>query len=333
MKSSRSSVPGSSSETGNGVEGVPSARPDQTEIRQERVEGGSHRSGFVAVLGRPNVGKSTFINTVIGRRLAAVTPRPQTTRRRLLAIHTLPDAQILLLDTPGLHRARDLLNKRLVEVARQCAREADVLLWVIDAERGIADEDRDVAGLIRETGAACVVMLNKIDRISKPQLLPLMEEASKLLPEAEILPACARTGEGVPEIIEAIVRRLPEGPRYYPAEQLTDETERSIVAEIVREKVILHTRQEVPYAVAVSVDSFQEKPERRLVVIQATIHVDRPTQKPIVIGRGGELIKAIGKDARLEIERFLGCRVYLELFVRVQEGWTRQAARLREFGL
>ena len=292
-----------------------------------------HRSGFVAIVGRPNVGKSTLLNRILGRKIAAVTPKPQTTRRRLLGIKTLPTAQILFVDTPGIHKARDLMNERMVERALQSLPEADVVLWMVDARKGVEPGDREIAALLPPAPKPVIVALNKIDGGRKAALLPLIAELAVLAPERHIVPVSARSGENVETLLDAIVAALPEGPRYYSPEELTDEPERAIVAEIVREKVMMETRDELPYAVAVTVDAFEEKPKKDLVVITATIHVARDSQKPIVIGQRGGRIKSIGQAARVEVEALLDKRVFLELFVRVQADWTRNPARLREFGL
>jgi GTP-binding protein Era len=290
-----------------------------------------HRSGFVALVGRPNAGKSTLLNRYLGRKIAIVTPKPQTTRRRMLGIKTLENAQVLFVDTPGIHRARDLLNERMVAAAKRSLEEADVVVWLVDARVGIDEVDRDIAALL-SAARSVIVALNKIDAGEKAKLLPLMKRVSELLPGRDVIPVSGLTGENAGVLLDAVVRALPEGPRYYPGDELTDEPERAIAAEIIREKVMLETRQEVPYSVAVTVDDFAEK-GKRLVVIKATIHVARASQKPIVVGQGGRTIRAIGQAARREIEQMLDARVFLELFVRVQADWTRQAARLREFGL
>ena len=292
-----------------------------------------HRSGFVGIVGRPNVGKSTLLNRILGRKIAAVTPKPQTTRRRLLGIKTQPAAQILFVDTPGIHQARDLMNERMVERALQSLPESDAVLWVVDAAQGLDAGDREIAALLPAPPKPVVVALNKIDERPKAALLPRIAEIAALVPDRSVVPVSARTGENVDALLEAIAAVLPEGPRYYPPEELTDEPERAIVAEIVREKVMLETRDEIPYAVAVSVDAFEEKPTKGLAVIKATIHVARESQKPIVIGQRGGRIKAIGQAARVDIEALLERRVFLELFVRVQADWPKHLARLREFGL
>lgn len=292
-----------------------------------------YRSGFVAIVGRPNAGKSTLLNRVLGCKIAIVTPKPQTTRRRLLGIKTLPEAQVLFVDTPGIHRSRGLLNDRMVDQARQAVQDCDVALWMVDTTRPLDQVDREIASLIRSRGKKAVVALNKIDRGAGPRLLPIMQAASEILPDGEVIPVSALTGEGVDALVRALVERLPEGPQYYPAGEITDETERAIVAEIVREKVMLQTRDEVPYGVAVTVDAFEEKAEKNLVVIRATVHVERDSHKIIVVGQGGKRILAIGTAARVGIEALLGTRVFLELFVRVSPDWTRRAGQLKEFGL
>ena len=293
-----------------------------------------HRSGFVSIVGRPNVGKSTLLNAFLGRKIAIVTPKPQTTRRRLLGIKTRPLAQILFVDTPGIHQARDLLNERMVEQAVGSLPDADAVLFVVDAAAArLNSGDRAIAALLPAPPRPVIVALNKIDACPKQTLLPLMAELDGLLPGRPIVPVAALTGENVETLLSAIEPCLPEGPRYYPADELTDEPERAIVAEIVREKVMLETREEIPYAVAVTIDAYQEKPTQNLVVITATVHVARESQKPILVGHRGACIKRIGQTARVDIEALLGRRVFLELFVRVQADWTKRVARLREFGL
>ena len=292
-----------------------------------------HRSGFVSIVGRPNVGKSTLLNGILGRKIAAVTPKPQTTRRRLLGIKTLPAAQLLFVDTPGIHKARDLMNERMVERALESLPEADAVLWVVDARRGLGAGDREIAALLPGPAKPVIVALNKIDGRPKAALLPLMAAIAALAPDRAIVPVSARSGENLEALLTAIVAVLPEGPRYYPADELTDESERSVVAEIVREKAMLETRDEIPYALAVTIDAFDEQRGKDLVVIKATIHVARESQKPILVGERGSRIKAIGQAARPEIEALLGKRVFLELFVRLQADWTKHLGRLREFGL
>ena len=290
-----------------------------------------HRSGFVALLGRPNVGKSTLLNRLLGQKVAIVTPKPQTTRQRILGIKTLPEAQIIFIDTPGLHVPRNLINRRMVQVAERASEEADLLLWVVDAVDGITGGDRKIAERLQAERRPLCVVVNKIDRRGSTELLPLLASLDQLLPGRDVVPLSAERGTNLDALLTLIVRFLPEGPCLYDADALTDQTERMLAQEAVREQVLLQTRQEIPYAVAVTVDKFEEKND--LAVISATIHVEKDSQKGILIGQRGARIKEIGRAARLELERVLGRRVFLELFVRVQEEWTTREALLKEFGL
>jgi GTP-binding protein Era len=293
----------------------------------------AHRAGTAVIVGRPNVGKSTLLNALVGQKVAIVTPRPQTTRTRIIGIRTLPDAQLVLVDTPGLHQARSLLNRRMVDLARSSLAEGDVAVLVIDASAKLTGGDREIAEGLAATKAPTVVVLNKIDLIAKSKLLPLMAMLAEILPHAEIVPASAKTGAELSTVLDLVVRKLPEGLRLYPEDDFTTETERSLVQELVREQIFLATRDEVPYGVAVLLDEFTEKPEKGLTVVKATILVDRESHKPIVLGTKGERIKAIGTTARKEIEALLGTKVFLELFVRVEPGWAESARRLTELGL
>jgi GTP-binding protein Era len=292
-----------------------------------------HRCGFVALIGRPNAGKSTLLNRILGRKVAIVSAKPQTTRTRILGIKTLAGAQIVLVDTPGIHEARDMLNKRMVAVAERAIVDADLVVWLVDATRGEVGLDGRIVRMLSTSRARCCIALNKVDAVAKPTLLPLIARIAELLPGREIVPISALSGENVDRLIDILSSQLPEGPPHYGEDELTDQSERALVQEIVREKVLDETHHEVPYSTAVSIDAFEEHPERDLVVIKATIHVSRDSQKPIVIGRGGSRLKLIGQKARQEIEHLLHTRVFLELFVRVQEGWTTDLRRIKEFGL
>lgn len=290
-----------------------------------------HRSGFVTIAGRPNVGKSTLLNQLLGQKVAIVTAKPQTTRNRILGIKTLPEAQILFIDTPGLHTARTLINRRMVEAATRAVEEADVVLLVVDAVEGVTPADRELAGRLTTVSRPLCVVVNKIDRLNRLQVLPLLATLDQLLPGRDVVPVSALKKTNLDALVAVIVRLLPEGPRLYDADALTDQTERTLVQEVVREKVLMQTRDEIPYAVAVTVDAFEEKPN--VTVITATIHVERDSQKGVLIGQRGARIREIGRAARLELEHMLGRRIYLELFVRVQEEWTKREALLKEFGL
>ncbi len=291
------------------------------------------RSGFVAIIGRPNVGKSTLMNHLLEEKVAIVTPKPQTTRNQIRGIRTTPTSQIIFLDTPGIHRARSLINQRMVDIAKGTLREVDVALWIIDAKEGLSSENEDIAQLIADSGKTALVAVNKIDLVAKPKLLPLLERIPLILPGREIVPISALKAENLSVLIDLILKSLPEGPRYYPEDEITDQTERFIAAEIIREKIFLLTREEIPYGVAVVIEEFSEKPQKHLVVIKATIHSERDSHKPMLIGKKGAMLKAIGSAAREELEGLLGCKVYLELFVKVHRGWTQDPGALTELGL
>lgn len=300
-----------------------------------------HRSGFIAIVGRPNVGKSTLLNQFLGVKIAIVTPKPQTTRNRITGIRTTPNGQIVFLDTPGIHRAHSLMNRRMVEIALKTLKEVEGVLWLVDAREGIRAEDEDVARTLKESAMTTLILLNKMDLISKGRLLPLMERCSVLLPGREIIPISALKGENVPLVLELIEKFLPEGPRYYPEGEVTDQTERFVASEIIREKIFLLTREEIPYGTAVTIDEFVEKDvrepqsneEKSLIVVKATIHVERESHRPILIGKKGSMLKEIGIQAREELESLLGCKLFLELFVKVQKGWTQDPHTLTELGL
>ncbi|MGH7829158.1 MAG: GTPase Era [Candidatus Binatia bacterium] len=305
-----------------------------TEISERAKERAvPHRSGFVAIVGRPNVGKSTLLNQLLGEKVAIVTPKPQTTRNQIKGIKTTPDLQIVFLDTPGIHRARSILNRRMVDTAVRSLEEVDAVLWLLDANKGTQREDADIAAILKKSSPQTLILLNKMDLISKGKLLPLMEQCSKLLPGREIIPLSALKGENIQLLLDTIVRHLPEGPRYYPEGNVTDQTERFIASEFIREKIFLLTREEIPYKTAVTIDEFTEKEEKNLIVIKATIHTEREAHKPILIGKKGSMLKEVGRQAREELELLLGCKIFLELFVKVHGGWTQDPHALTEMGL
>lgn len=293
----------------------------------------AHRAGFVALVGRPNVGKSTLLNRIMGRKLAIVTPKPQTTRHRILGVETRPGAQFLFVDTPGLHQPHNLMGERMVKTARQSLADADVALWVIDAIAGILDEDRALAGELASVKQPVVVALNKLDRVPRARLLELSHQLGELLPGRHVVPVSALDGANVDELLRTVEQHLPESPALFPADVQTDLPERFFAAEIVREQLLLATHEEVPYQSAVRIESFEERPGKDLVVIAATILVARTSQRAIVLGEKGARIKHIGQQARLELERFLGVRVYLELHVKVDDKWFSKAHTLGELGL
>jgi len=290
--------------------------------------------GYVSLIGRPNAGKSTLLNRLVGAKIAIVSDKPQTTRTRILGVRTSPEAQVVYVDTPGIHRPLHRMNVRMVDAALETIREVDLLGLVVDASEPRGSGDRFLLDLVKHAPPPVCLVLNKIDRIRKSRLLPLIEAYAKEASFAEIVPISAATGENVDRLERVILERLPEGEPLYPAGYLTDQPERVLAAEIVREKLLASTRAELPFATAVLVDRFEETPgEPPLVRIYATIVVERESQKPIVIGHGGEMIKRIGTAAREELERLFGARVFLDLRVRVREAWREDDRTLAELGL
>ena len=292
------------------------------------------RSGFVAIVGAPNVGKSTFLNRVLEFKLAITSDKPQTTRHRILGVYNRPDLQIVFLDTPGLHRARRALNKRMVETAKAALLEVDAALFMVEAsDKGMAQGSR-VAGILESAGRPVVLALNKVDLVrDKSRLLPYLEQAAQWGSWRALVPISALKGEGSERVLEELAGLLPTGDPLFPADMITDLSERFLVSELIREKVFRLTGQEVPYASAVTVDQFLE-PEApgRPIAVSATIHVESRGQKGILIGKGGAMIKKIGTAARRDMERLLGHKVFLELFVRVEPKWSRDRRGLEKLG-
>jgi GTP-binding protein Era len=289
------------------------------------------RAGFVTVVGRPNVGKSTLVNRIVGQKVAIVSNKPQTTRNRILAVVNKPGGQIVLYDTPGLHKPMHALNRRMVETATKSLGQVELALWVVDATEGYSPADRYVRDLLAKAQVKTLLVVNKVDLVSKPKLLPLIDRYQNLLPFAEIIPVSAKAGDNVDRLVDLVLEHLPEGEALYPEDFLTDQPERFFVAEIVREKILHKTREEIPYSVGVLIDSFKE--EEGMVRIEASILVERDGQKAILIGKGGEMMKAVGTDARHEIEALLGTKVYLGLFVKVKERWRDDKSVLSALGL
>jgi GTPase len=290
------------------------------------------KSGFIGIVGRPNVGKSTLLNSIMGEDIAITSPKPQTTRNRIMGIKHLADGQMIFLDTPGIHDPHRPLNTAMVKTARNVIGDVDVLLVLIEAGNRIYPEDRALFEALKPNHHRAIMVINKVDLIKKDTLLPLIDEAREVFPCQAFLPICARTGDGVPALLQEIRNLLPEGPPYFPEDMLTDRSERFIAAEIIREKILLLTHREIPYATAVVVESFQEVEAKNLIRIQATIHVERDSQKKILIGQKGSMLKRIGTAARLDMERFFAARVFLEMFVRVQKDWTHSERLVKEFG-
>ena len=289
---------------------------------------GEHfKSGFVSLVGLPNAGKSTLLNALVGQKVAIVADKPQTTRTSIQGVYTSPEAQIVFIDTPGIHKADSPLNKRLMGTVRAALEERDLLLYLVDSSHPAGDADRQALDLVRKTGTPVVLVLNKTDLVrEKPRLLKLIDEYRKLFEFADYVPVSALRGQGLDDLRKAIIERLPEGPAYFPEDYVTDQPERFLAAELVREKVLLATRQEVPHSVTVIVDRWEETPS--LTRIYATIRVEREGQKGIVIGHKAATLKQIGTLARQEMERLFGVKIYLDLHVRVQPGWREKSAFL-----
>lgn len=293
----------------------------------------NYRAGFVTLAGRTNVGKSTLLNRLVGRKVAAVTPRPQTTRRRIVGIRTDERAQMILIDTPGLHQPRAAMNRRMVDTARRCLAEGEVIAAVIAANAPLGDEDRALLETVAALARPAVVAVNKIDLAARERLMPLIKSAHELIPKAEIVPVSALTGENLDELVRVISALLPESPPLMPGDEYTDQTERMLAEEIIREKIFLAMREEIPFSTAVQVEDFKEETERNLAKIRALIIVERESHKGMVIGAGGRQLKSIGTAARLELEEMLGRRIFLELHVKVEKGWTGDPRKLKELGL
>jgi len=291
----------------------------------------SLRSGFVTLIGRPNSGKSTLVNQLVGEKISIVTDKPQTTRNIIRGIVTRPEGQLVLVDTPGVHKPIHRMNSLMMKSVRDAISDVDVLALMVDASQRFGKGDQFALELITPLSPTKVLILNKIDRVKKPDLLPLIDMYSKLTKFEEIVPVSALSGENIETLVKVLFQLLPTGPPLYPEDQLTDRQERSIAAEMIREKLINLTEEELPYSMAVSVDRFEES--EAICRIYATIHVERETQKGIVIGKAGRLLKEAGIAARQDLEKLLGRQVYLELHVKVTADWREDDEALRNFGV
>ena len=290
--------------------------------------------GFVSLIGRPNAGKSTLLNRLVGTKLAIVSDKPQTTRTRILGVQNYQDAQVVFLDTPGINRPLHRMNVRMVDAAVEAIREVDVVGLVADVTEPPGKGDRFVLDLLKNAPTPVFLILNKIDLVKKTRLLPILQAYSQLGNFAEIIPVSAATGDNVDRLERLLIDRMPEGEPRYPADYLTDQSERLFAGEIVREKLLRFTHAELPFSCAVVTDRFEEpEPGSRFLKLYCTIVVDRESQKPIVVGRGGEMIKKIGTAAREDLERFFGLRVFLDLHVRVKSEWRENDQVLDEIGL
>ena len=294
---------------------------------------GVPRAGFASLVGRPNAGKSTLLNRMIGTKVAIVSDKPQTTRNRIVAVKNLPGGQIVFVDTPGIHRPLHRMNVRMVDAAVETLRQVDVVALVFDASSKPGHGDEYVSQLLAPVKLPVVLVLNKVDLVAKAKLLPLMEQAQRWHDFAAIVPVSATTGDGVDRLEQVLLAHLPESEPIYPEDFLTDQAERTMVAEMVREKVLLNTRDELPFSTAVVVDQFDESERDRMLRLYCTIYVETESQKPIVIGRGGEMIKRIGTEARKEMEAFFDTRIFLDLRVKVDPDWRNNDRTLDEIGV
>jgi GTP-binding protein Era len=291
------------------------------------------KTGYASLIGRPNAGKSTLLNRIIGEKVAIVSDKPQTTRNRILAVKNYEDGQVAFVDTPGIHRPLHRLNVRMVDAAVDTLREVDVIALVFDASTRPGHGDEYVSNLLKDLKTPAVLVLNKIDLMTKTRLLPLMEQVQQWHAFAAIVPVSAATGDGVERLERVLLEQMPEGERGFPDDYLTDQPERALVAETVREKVLQHTRAELPFSTAVVVDEFDEEERERLLRLYCTIFVETESQKPIVIGRAGEMIKRIGTEARHDLEKFFGTKVFLDLRVKVNPDWRDNDRVLDDIGV
>jgi GTPase len=291
------------------------------------------KSGFAAIAGAPNVGKSTLLNALIEDKVSIISPKPQTTRNRVTGILNRPCCQIVFLDTPGIHKTTKAFNKKMVETAFSVINDVDIILIVVDAANPDPLSERLILEKLTEKDTAPVILaINKIDLVKKVKLLEIIDHWAKAYLFADIVPVSAMEGTQIPELISTMEKLLPEGPRYYPDEMITDLPERFIASEMIREKIFLLTGQEIPFSSAVTIDSFKGDEKRQLVTIHATIHVERDSQKGIIIGKGGQMLRAIGEAARRDIEEMVESKVFLKLFVRIDKNWSRDLKALQRLG-
>lgn len=290
------------------------------------------RSGFVALIGRPNVGKSTLMNQVIGQKIAIMSDKPQTTRNKIQGIYTSEEGQIIFLDTPGIHKPHSKLGEYLVRTAHNAFKEVDLILFLVDAAEGMGAGDRFIMENLRDVHTPVFLVVNKIDQVHPDDLLPLIDQYRGRFSFAEVVPISALQGNNVSTLVQLILNRLPEGPQYYPSDQITDHPERFIVSELIREKVLTLTREEIPHSVAVVVEEMKMRENSNTLYIRAEIFTERKSQKGILIGKQGGLLKEVGKLARQELENLFGSKVFLDLWVKVKKDWRNEDFLLRQFG-
>jgi len=292
----------------------------------------SYKSGFVSIIGRPNVGKSTFLNRVIGQKIAIMSDKPQTTRNKIQGVYTEDDVQIVFIDTPGIHKPKHKLGDFMVKVAQESIKDVDATLFMVNADEGFGRGDEFIIEKLQGTRSPVILVINKIDTIHPEELFNIITKYKDLYEFAEIVPISALQGNNVDRLLEVIKNYLPEGPQYYPANQVTDHPERFIISELIREKVLHLTREEVPHSIAVIIEQIERRPEGNAIYVNATIVVERSSQKGIIIGKQGSMLKEVGKRARLDIQNLLDTKVFLELWVKVQKDWRNKMAHLRDLG-
>jgi len=291
-----------------------------------------YKSGFVALIGRPNVGKSTLMNQIIGQKIAIMSDKPQTTRNKIRAVYTSEQGQIIFLDTPGVHKPKSKLGEFMNTTVENTLNEVDLILFLVDASEKLGPGDRFIIEKLEKSKTPVFLVINKIDKVHPETLLPFIEEYRKLHDFKEIIPVSALQGNNVHTLMEQILQLLPQGPQYYPAGQVTDSPEQFVISELIREKVLHLTREEVPHSIAVAIEHMAKKENSQAVYIYAAIYAEKESQKGILVGKGGSMLKEIGKRARHDIERLLGTRIFLELRVKVKKDWRNQDRLLRNFG-
>ncbi|HHY72976.1 MAG TPA: GTPase Era [Bacillus bacterium] len=292
----------------------------------------NYKSGFVSIIGRPNVGKSTLLNKVIGQKIAIMSDKPQTTRNKIQGVYTTDHSQIIFIDTPGIHKPKHKLGDFMMKIAQNTLNEVDLILFLINAEEGFGKGDEFIIERLKQTKQPVFLVINKIDQIHPDHLLTIITQYKELYPFKEIIPISALEGNNVDTLLEQIEHYMPNGPQYYPADQVTDHPERFIITELIREKVLHLTREEIPHSIAVVMDSLERREGGNTVYIAATVIVERDSQKGIIIGKQGKMLKEIGRLARIDIEALLGSKVFLELWVKVQKDWRNKLSQLRDFG-
>jgi len=299
---------------------------------QNKGNENGYKSGFISIIGRPNVGKSTFLNRVIGQKIAIMSDKPQTTRNKIQGVLSLPDAQMIFIDTPGIHKPKHKLGDFMMKVAQNTLKEVDLVLFMVNAEEGFGRGEEFILEKFQTVNTPIFLVINKIDQIHPDKLLPIIESYKEKYDFKEIVPISALEGNNVERLLEQIKGFLPEGPQYYPADQVTDHPERFIITELIREKALHLTREEIPHSLAVVMDKMERQPNKDIIHVMATVIVERDSQKGIIIGKQGRMLKEIGKRARVDIENLLGSKVFLELWVKVQKDWRNKMSQLRDYG-